>query len=281
MRFLLIELLHLCFLCTGVALAQERDSLREPSIAGIAVASVIPASVAGVAIYENLADYWRVTHTTPFHWSHDPPYALFDDKFGHAWFASAAMDLTREAFVLANVDSVTALWLSAGLTMFDQTLVEVIDGFHVGTSIYGFSPGDFGADLFGTSFQIGRYYSPFVRRWDFKVSVWPSNVVVKDENIFQNDESHFFWFSCSVPEVLPLWLNLAVGYGVENISEHAYALPAGAKASSLGYVAFDFNPKGLPFHGSVWNVIAEVISHYRFPFPALEVTPRLKWYWLR
>jgi len=132
-----------------------------------------------------------------------------------------------------------------------------------------------------------RLYVPFVRRLEFKASFWPSAPVKAGAyiSILSDDESHFFWMSYDLHRSVvgwPAWLNIAAGYGVEHLND--VSAPTGwsnGRPRSQLYLGLDINPKGIPIHGEVWSIIAELLSHYKIPLPALQVAPRIKWWWLR
>jgi hypothetical protein len=129
-------------------------------------------------------------------------------------------------------------------------------------------------------------YYPSLERLDVKLSMWPSAAYKSGayRTIADDYESQYYWLSMDLHDwtALPHWLNLAVGFGCENLYHDAYAhpSPSGAPFTDL-YFAPDINLKGLPIDGSAWQTIASVLSYVRIPLPALQVYPRLKFYGLR
>ena len=263
--------------------AQERDTINPWNVA---VASVLPAASLSGAIYENYADFWRNAERVPFYVSNDPPYSMHNDKLGHACFSAFSGDMIALSYRLAKVDTVTAAWLGGGLSFLTEAIVEVEDGFRGGSPAFGFSPGDITADFLGASIPVLRVYSPFVRALQYKTSFWPSEPLKAGaySSILSDDESHFYWMSFDVHRILstPAWLNLAIGYGVEHLDN--VSAPAGwsngARSSQI-YFGPDFNFKALPIEGRAWEIISEILSHYKLPLPALQLYPRVKWWWLK
>ncbi len=266
------------------ATAQEVDSATTSSVV---FASLAPATVLGIALYENYNDFWKNSEKTAFHISSDPPYALHSDKLGHAYYSAVCADITALCYREAGVNRFTAAWLGFGSSLLAQTLVEIGDGVHGHEDYYGFSPGDEVADILGSALPVAKEYVPYIRRFDYKIGVWPSQAYKQGafRGLLDDNESQFFWLSMDVhdyfPSWYPAWLNLSVGYGVENLPSSAF-LPDryGLTPKSLGFIGFDLNLKNLPIKGKTWDIIAEILSHYRIPFPALQFAPIVKWHWL-
>ena len=250
---------------------------------GIAVASLLPVTIMGGALYQNYVTFWKHGESVPFHFSSDPPYAMHNDKFGHAWFSSVSADVFRLAYREAGLKESTAAWLGYGVALTTELLVEFADAYKTGKPYFGFSVGDAVADLTGASLPLLRHYAGDEFIPDFKISFWPSSAYKAGAygSIIDDNESQFFWLSFDVPHS-PAWLNLAVGHGVENIDEAAW-LPQrqGAKRDTQLYLAPDLDLSGLPIKGRTWEVIAQILSHIRIPLPALQLTPRVKMWWLR
>lgn len=258
------------------------DSTSPPTTVGVIAASILPAFTIGGAIYQNYATFWKNDEHAPFHFSSDPPYALHNDKFGHAYYCAMSADVIRESYMLAHVDPRTATWLGSSFSFATEFLVEIEDGFHSNTDYYGFSPGDAAADLIGASIPLLKEYVPPLQKFDYKISMWRSSALREGayKTIFDDDESHFYWISYDIHHDMPswpAWLNLTVGYGVENLKAASYlADRQGTTPRSQFYIGPDINLKGIPIQGKVWKVISSVLSNIKVPLPALQVGPRTR-----
>lgn len=263
--------------------AQEAPMLHEDSSTalGIAAASLLPAITLGGALYQNYASFWKNDERVPFHFSSDPPYAMHNDKFGHAWFSSMSSDMIRIGYREAGLSDGTSAWLGFGFALGTELIVEIEDGFRSGKSYYGFSPGDAVADLIGASLPLIRHYAGEEYVPQFKMSIWPSSARHAYSSILDDNESQFFWLSFSIPTA-PTRLNLAIGHGVQNIDEAAW-LPErrGLQRATQIYLAPDLDLTGLPIEGKAWRIISQILSHIRIPLPALQLTPVVKMHWLR
>jgi hypothetical protein len=264
--------------CIGSA-ARGQDSV---STWAVTAASAIPATALGAAFYQNYMTFWKNEHTVPFHFSNDPPYAYHNDKFGHAFYTGFATSLAKEAYILAGMDRKKAVWISASAAFLAQTLVEIEDGVRDAGPHTGFSPGDEIANVLGASFQIGKEYVPYLRNFDFKLGFYPSDSYYEGayDDILDDNESRYYWISYNLSHDLgadwyPKWLNIGVGHSVKDISQFW------KKPYTEAFVGFDLNLRGLPIEGKAWTVIAEILSHFRIPFPALQVAPVVKWHWLQ
>jgi hypothetical protein len=268
---------------------QEVDQKDTTSVPRILVASTVPALSLGAALYQNYVTFVKNGSDVPFH-LYDSPYSLHADKFGHALFSDFSADIIRTSYVLAGLTPKRAAWIGASVSLLTEFIVEFEDGFKAtegpnGEEYFGFSFGDIAADLTGASLPLLKTYFPEVRRFDLKMSLWPSHAYRAGyyDNIFHDYESQVHWGSFEVHDLIgggwPKWLNVAVGYGIENTSKPARAqnLPRSGQI----YLALDLNPRGLGLEGTAWETVAQVLSHIRINSPALQVTPRVKMWWLR
>lgn len=237
-------------------------------------------------IIGNQQAFWRYAREVPWHVSNDPPYAMHIDKFSHMYMSALGADGIRASYRLAGLSDATAAWLGASLTLACGFAIEMEDARHGLDPQYGFSPGDFVGDILGVSLLVVRHYYPATRRMDVKLSIWPSTAYKQGlyHTIMDDYESQYYWLSFDLHDVTPSpkWLNVAVGFGCENLMRFAYSTPAaeGAPYTDI-YLAPDLNLRGLPIDGPVWRTIAEILSYVRLPLPALQVYPRVKVWGLR
>jgi hypothetical protein len=252
----------------------------------IAVASLIPASLITAIVVFNHNAFWRYATDVPFHISNDPPYSMHIDKFSHFYVSAAGSDGMRAAYRWSGLSDVTSSWLGAGLSVAAGLAIELEDARHGNDPQYGFSSGDLAADIIGASLPVLRHYYPEMRRLDVKLSMWPSDAYRSHayKSIVDDYESQYYWLSWDVHDITPLpaWLNVALGFGCENLYRQAYSTPnpAGLPRTDI-YLAPDINLKGIPIEGSLWRAVSSVLSYIRIPLPALQCYPRVKFWWLR
>ncbi|MBS1911996.1 MAG: DUF2279 domain-containing protein [Bacteroidetes bacterium] len=261
---------------TTPARADTADHISVPKLA--IVGGITGAGfVAGYFFQTNL---WWKGEKSAFHfdWDHDWRYALGSDKYGHFYFPYAVAIVYGQAFQWCGMDSAASLWAGGGIAMAHQTFVEIRDGF---SKEWGFSWGDFGADLLGSAYPIARHYIPALRDFTFKVSFYPS---MKFRNgayraIIDDYESQYQWMSVNVRNLLPTswraacpaWLNIAVGHSVKDLDEKG-----GGRHEF--YLSLDWNLEGLPGDGWLWNLLKKNLNLYHLPAPAVRISPGAIWY---
>jgi hypothetical protein len=277
-----LSLVLLLVAASRILRAQEDSA----STVGIATASLVPASGITAIVVLNQQAFWKYATEVPFHVSNDPPYAMHIDKFSHMYMSALGSDGMRASYRLAGLSPGTSAWLGAGLTLLCGTAIELEDARHGDDPQYGFSPGDLAGDIIGASLPVLRNYYPMLERLDVKLSIWPSAAYKSGayKTIADDYESQYYWLSMDLHDWTPLpkWLNVAVGFGCENLYRDAYAHPSadGAPYTDL-YIAPDINLRGLPIEGSAWRTVADILSYVRIPMPALQVYPRVKVWGLR
>ncbi|MDP4232938.1 MAG: DUF2279 domain-containing protein [Bacteroidota bacterium] len=275
MRKLLAIFVVLSF---STARAQEKDSATVLSVAAV---SLLPAAGMTAIIVLNQNAFWRYATAVPFHISNDPPYAMHIDKFSHLYVSAIGSDGMRASYQLAGLSEGTSAWLGAGLSLACSFAIELEDARHGDDPQYGFSPGDLAGDIIGSALPVLRHYYPVLERIETKISIWPSRAYKENQykTIADDYESQYYWLSADLHDWTPLpkWLNLALGFGCENLRLAKYAVPSpyGSPYTDL-YLSPDINLKGLPIDGPVWKTIASILSYVRIPMPALQFYPRLK-----
>lgn len=270
-------------LCAMRNLRAQQDSV---SPLGVAVASLVPAAGITAIVVLNQNAFWRYATDVPFHISNDPPYSMHIDKFSHMHVSAIGSDGMRASYRLAGLSSATSAWLGATLTLLCGTAIELEDARHGSDPQYGFSPGDFAADLVGASLPLLRHYYPAFERLDVKLGIWPSDAYKSGayRTLADDYESQYYWLSMDMHDwsPLPAWLNVAIGFGCENLYHNAYSNPSpnGPPYTDI-YLAPDLNLKGLPIDGKTWKTIADILSYVRIPLPAVQCYPRCKIWLLR
>jgi hypothetical protein len=271
----------------SIARAQEKDSA---TVLSVSEASLVPAAIITGIIVLNQDAFWKYATEVPFHISNDPPYAMHIDKFSHFYGSAAGSDVMSYAYELAGLSDVTSLWLGASLTFAAGVAIEMEDARHGDDPEYGFSPGDATGDITGASLPLLRHYFPVFNRLETKLSIWPS--ATYDAGVYKtiadDYESQYYWLSFDLHGVTPLpqWLNMAFGFGCENLlrpaNGHSYQVPSpnGTPYTDV-YFGPDINLKGIPIEGAFWQGLANVLSYVRIPSPVLQFYPRVKFWALR
>ena len=252
----------------------------DPARMGVVVGGTVVGFTLGHVVLNDL--WWKGTQA-PFHINRrqDYLYALNADKDGHMTFAFITSTVYGDLFRWTGMDSATAIWSGAGVSMAYQTYIEIRDGY---SQDFGFSWGDMAANFIGASLPIAKHYAPVLRPIDLQISFWPSQEF-KDgshRSIIDDYTSTTHWLSASIydwmppawQEWYPPWLGISIGHSVRDLNG------IGGGFHTV-YLSLDWNLhriKGLPD----WlRSVFRVLHLYHLPAPAVQIYPGVVWYGLK
>ncbi|MEO7529781.1 MAG: DUF2279 domain-containing protein, partial [Sediminibacterium sp.] len=196
------------------------------------------ASTASVAGYTGslvaLSNAWYKNYPqSSFHFFNDNDDWLQVDKAGHVFSAYTAGKMSMELWRWAGLSRKQRIWIGGISGTAFLTVVEVLDGFSSG---WGFSMGDLGADLAGSSLLIAQELTWNEQRIQIKFSFHRNNYNDPVLNTRANDlfgsrslermlkdyNGQTYWVSANLKSFfktlqLPSWLNIAVGYGADGM----------------------------------------------------------------
>ena len=256
-------------------------------------------TVSSAAIAGNLALYqyfhrawWSGQRADQFwiNWEHHEPFREMD-KFGHAYGGYHLARLGSDLLGGACVSRTKAVWWGAAYAAAFQLQIELWDGKQ---AKYGFSPPDLVANTTGAGFAVAqRYWSP-LRAVKPTIS-YARTAASKRYSRAQGSElrpttdysGQTYWLSTDVDALLPdgaarWWpgfVRASVGHSITD-----YISPETGKvrwASREIVLSLDLDPAKLPGQNPVWRRVKHELSYYRFPAPALVLTPKAKgvaWY---
>lgn len=203
-----------------------------------------------------------------------------------------------------------------------QTTIEIMDGY---SSKWGFSLGDIGANLAGTGIFAAQQYYWNDQRISLKVSSipihYPEYILVSDdgktqsslamrarnlygknylENFLKDYNAQTYWASINIHSFLdtnnkwPKWLNLALGYGAENMfggfNNHwaenntlFYLDAIRYPRMRQFYIGFDLDLPKLNPKNPILKTVCSVFNIFKIPSPALEINTegQIKFHFLR
>jgi uncharacterized protein YfiM (DUF2279 family) len=221
---------------------------------------------------------------TDFHFFNDNRQWKQVDKAGHFWAAfhesRAGIDLLR----WAGVTDKKAIIYGGLLGVVLQTPIEIFDGYQTS---YGASVGDLIANTAGAAAVVGQELAwrevRIMPKYSFHTTRFAGvrpNVLgnTLSEQALKDYNGQTYWLSVNVGSFLsnetkyPKWLNLAVGYGAEEI---VFNSPSGNKAAGFDahrqfYLSPDLNLMHFKGRSKVWNTALYVLSIIKIPAPALE-----------
>ncbi|MBI5216650.1 MAG: DUF2279 domain-containing protein [Ignavibacteriae bacterium] len=251
---------------------QELSPLRFGLVVGAS------AGIITVAHLQNYNSWWK-GERSPFHLDNDENANLYADKFGHFLFSYVASDIMTQSFYWSGMKQQNAALLGGGIALAFQLYVEIEDAFHPNL---GFSIGDGVADIAGAAIPFLRVQYPSLHSVTFKWSVIPSPRFRNGEfrSLIDDYESQYYWLSVNIknalgkhaPDFLPSFLNIALGYGVKNLSS--------SKESEL-YLSLDIDFTKLPGEGGFISTLKRVLNYFHAPMPTLKISPSVVAYGIR
>jgi hypothetical protein len=231
--------------------------------------------------------WYKDVERVPFHWYNDGLGYLQMDKFGHAYGAYYESYYTYNALRWAGVDKKTALLIGGPMGIVTQTPIEVFDGLYEG---WGFSWWDMAANTFGAALFTAQEAifdeQPVVMKFSYSPSEYPRYHPILGENnfmsFFLDYNAHTYWFSGNInkisgTQVLPGWLNLAVGYSANGMI-HEFENPKFYKGEPFPhleryrqfFISLDIDFTRIP-NNKPWLIpVLQVLNMVKVPFPALE-----------
>lgn len=272
---------------SGDSASTTPDSIRPAStVKLVMVGGAVAGAMIGIHLYQE-SGWWKYNRA-PFHFREDLTYGLWVDKIGHFYGTSLWAFGLRKALVWADLTERQALYLGSSGALLFQTFLEVEDGL----SAWGFDRVDFASDFLGALWPIAQYHSPILREVDIKLSYRPSELLntsggggfVGQKHLVVDDyEGQTYWLSIpparwlpgAAGEIWPEFLDVAVGYGVRNVSASS------GKPFPVVYIALDYDMKKIiPQTSSFLITLSEALNFIHFPSPAIQVSPDYIFYGL-
>ncbi len=226
----------------------------------------------------------------------DGQYALYADKAGHIFGGYIMSYAYTEFLSSAGVSWELSNIIGATIGLSYQTYVEILDGYG---SNFGFSPSDFYANLFGSSFFLAQHYVPFLQNFTPKFMYVPADahgeMKRRPHFAFIDDySSHTMWMSVNVHNILgkeynqywPKWLQLSFGYAVRNLCDpndpnfdcsDSYAVNGIVHGDRKFIIALDYNLAELiPEVGAPFDWFIQSLNYVKLPSPAIEFGEQTK-----
>ena len=300
-KILLFFLLNLCYfnvfsqdsLKISIKNQQENQSKISKKHFHLALAG---ASVAyGAGLYGLHTLWYKNNAQTSFRFFNDNQEWLQMDKLGHFFTTFQLSRLGRDALQKSPLSEKKALFYGSFVGAFLLTPIEIFDGFSAG---YGASWGDEIANLSGSAMVLGQYLLwnelRIKPKFSFHTTDFASlrpNTLGKNftEQLLKDYNGQTYWLSVDMDKFLPhkkfpKWLNIAVGYGAENMvfGRNQENLMAGFEQYRQFFLAPDLDLSFLKPKKRWAKIALYVLESIHLPSPALEYTSKgnLNWHWL-
>ena len=219
------------------------------------------------------------------------------DKAGHVFSAYTESRITMEAWRWAGLSRKKCIWIGGLSGVAYQSIIEILDGF---SSQYGFSPGDFTANILGSSAFISQELAWNEQRIKLKFSFHKKyydqgDLRARADQLYGNSElerfmkdynAQSYWVSANIqsffPETkLPRWLNIAAGYGAEGMFGGTKNIGYDANGNVVfdrtdirryrqWYLSPDIDFTKIRTNKKGIRVLLFVLNSFKFPAPTLE-----------
>ncbi|SEW38480.1 DUF2279 domain-containing protein [Chitinophaga arvensicola] len=232
-----------------------------------------------------------------FHFFNDMPEWQQMDKAGHIFSAYFIGKYSREMWRWSGLPRKKQIWIG-GLSGFAyQSVIEVLDGY---SSEWGFSWGDMGANAIGSALLISQELVWNEQRIQLKFSAHPERYpdpVLHNktnqlfgssfwERTLKDYNGQTYWLSVNLYSFrkeshFPKWLNVAVGYGAQNMiggrdntwtDEHGIDRDySHLQRIRQFYLSPDVDFTKIPTRKKGVKVIFQVLNMLKIPAPTLEI----------
>lgn len=237
------------------------------------------------------------------------------DKTGHLFTAYFETKYAHQLYRWTGLPESKALWAGIAVGTVFQSTIEVLDGF---SEQWGASPADILFNTAGTALYAGQQAVWGEERISLKFS-WhsvrhPNQVVVAENNpqaqttlraraqslygtfiaerVLKDYNGTTCWLSVNLHAFMapasrfPKWLNLAVGYGAENLygaSDNTWEDVNGNRFSAdptlyprkaQWYISPDIDLSRIPVKKRGWRLLLTALNLIKIPAPAIEVDGR-------
>ena len=267
------------------------DSTKIKKARVIVVSSSLVAVLGGSYLYVENA--WWSDKQIPFHFDDgaDLTYALNVDKVGHFMGGLEAADFFSSSIKWAGMNEKKSLWYGAAFGSGLQLVIEMKDAY---APYWGFSKWDLALGSAGSFWPVAQYYNPDLKAINFKFSYYKRSNIYwdldkqrgKETNKFawQDDyPNQTYWLTFDVNHFIetccwPDWLNVAVGFGIDDTQY----LNGGTKAGGNNewYIALDYDvPKLLKkWNSPTGKKVKHWLNYFHFPAPTIRISPKLELY---
>jgi len=282
----------------------------------------------GAAIYTGavigLSQVWYAeSPQSGFHFFNDAGEWEHLDKTGHLYSTYFESKWSFQGARWIGIPHRKAAWLGAGLGMFYQLTIEIMDGF---SEEWGFSTYDIGFNTLGALTFLGQELAWQEQRITLKYSAIPKSypdyqvtsvdgtttmpLSIRAEEIYgksyaarlikdYNIQTH--WASANIASFIPndthrfpKWLNVAVGYGAENMyggfenqwtyEGKDYVLDANLYPRHRQFfISPDIDFTKIETDRPFLKTLFFFLNMVKVPAPAVEFNSlgKTKWHWLR
>jgi len=217
-----------------------------------------------------------------FHFINDNGEWLQMDKMGHMTASYYTGVAGIKAYQWAGFSRKNAIWYGGMTGSFFLTIIEVLDGT---SKEWGASSGDLIANTTGSLLAIGQALRWDEQRIQLKYSYSPSQWADENpeqlggnylERALKDYNGQTYWLSFNMKSLLnieqeefPNWLNLAVGYSGNNMT-NPYHEEGDDERKRQYLLSLDVDLTRIKTKSKTWNSILHTFGFLKFPAPAVQ-----------
>lgn len=224
-----------------------------------------------------------------FHFINDNSEWLQMDKVGHLYSSYHIGRFGAEALNWSGASKKNQLIYGASLGFVFLTAVEVMDGF---SEEWGASMGDVVANASGTALYVSQELiwkeQRIIPKFSFHTTQYPNYRPdllgsTMQEQILKDYNGQTYWFSANLHSFskkskIPIWLNIALGYGAEgmigeNDSKKALIFPIKQEKCRQFYLSLDVDLTKISTKSHFLKTVFSVLNTVKIPAPTIEYTP--------
>lgn len=281
--------------------------IKKNRIYGVAAMNIVGYGGSMALFYQA---WYKNYPRSGFHTINDNKEWLQVDKVGHVYGAYIESKASMEIWRWAGLPRKKRIWIGGMSGAIYQTVIETLDGYSAG---WGWSWGDFAANIAGSGIFVAQELAWDQQKIQMKFSFHKADYS-GDPQIAQQVNTLFgrntanrmikdygaqtYWLSGNIKSFLPKakvpnWLNLAVGYGAQNIYgpfgnvwDDPIVLGNVIDKSAIPryrqwYLAPDIDFTQIKTKSKFLKVAFFVLNSFKFPTPSLELSQgKLRWNWL-
>lgn len=263
-----------------------------------AVAGVHTLIIGGGLVALNQV-WYKNYEKSSFHIKDDMGVWLQVDKFGHAYSAYSIAGPMSGMYMWTGMDRKKSVLLGSFESLGVLTAIELMDAY---SAEWGFSYGDMGANVLGTALYAGqellwqeqkvqlkfssriRNYTPAILH-DRANQIYGSGMA---ERLLKDYNTQSYWLSVSVHSFFnpwPKWLNVAVGYGGDDMYgayyntwkdvDGVYHDMSDIHRYRQYFLSLDVNLAAIETRYALLNKVLDYLT-IKIPSPTLEYTSQGK-----
>ena len=218
-----------------------------------------------------------------FRFFNDNPQWKQVDKVGHFYTTYQFTNISQALLTKTGLEQNQAVFWSSVIGAGLLLPVEILDGF---SPEFGFSYGDVIANVAGSAFYLGQHHWWGEQRIKPKFSFHQTALAAQRPNVLGNGiaeellkdyNGQTYWFSFDVhaftgKSTFPKWLNLALGYGAQNMvfARDGVNTTNGFDNFRQYYFGLDFDLSYIKTDKKWLKTILFLLDTIRLPAPAFE-----------